>query len=796
TIDGGGAITVDGGGKTLFIVNAGADATFAGLTLTQAWSAIFNNGGTVTVSNSTIDGNTGGLGSVGAGITSRNGILIVRDSTLSNNYANDEGGGIYLDGGSGTIINSTFTGNWGSESGNNDLSIGYGATVTVTHSTFADNRPFKVGVSNNSTLYLNNSIIAGNASSRMCTINSATVTVRNSLIEDGSCGITDGVDGNLTGDPSLGTLTGSPAYFPLDLSSIAVDAGDNALAIDAAGNSLATDQSGNPRFQGQAVDLGAYEWAPNPTITIVKDATPADGTNFVFTTNGNSTGQYLFQWGSSGSGDGQFSSPYRVAVDTVGNVYVTDLDSNRIQKFDSNGTYLTQWGSLGSGDGQFNFPSGVAVDMAGNVYVADTYNYRIQKFDGDGSYITQWGDRGSGNGRFDTPIAVAVDATENVYIADKDNNRIQKFDSNGTYLAQWGEYGGGDGQFYAPYDVVVDGAGNVYVTDGAQRVQKFDSNGTYLAQWGSSGSGDGQFRFPFGIAINPAGIIYVTDRDNHRVEAFSGSTFSLDDASPDDGDVVTATRVVSALLPGSYTFTEMVTTGWELADLSCDNGNWVVNGNRVTVDLAAGKNVTCTFTNARTITAPVITTQPQDTTIFSGETAVLTVAAGGESLSYQWYQGAGGDIATPISGATGDSFTTPALTGDASYWVRVSNAAGSVDSATATVTVRQLATIVIVKDATPADGTDFGFTSDMPGGSNFMLDDEPTQPNDGVAQSITFTDLMASSYNITETLTTGWRLASASCLGGADSGSLNDQTLTVALGEGEMITCTFSNIYN
>ena len=52
TIDGGGAITVDGGGKTLFIVNAGADATFAGLTLTQAWSAIFNNGGTVTVSNS------------------------------------------------------------------------------------------------------------------------------------------------------------------------------------------------------------------------------------------------------------------------------------------------------------------------------------------------------------------------------------------------------------------------------------------------------------------------------------------------------------------------------------------------------------------------------------------------------------------------------------------------------------------------------------------------------------------------------------------------------------------------
>ncbi|MEZ4735546.1 MAG: hypothetical protein R3E79_51295 [Caldilineaceae bacterium] len=500
-----------------------------------------------------------------------------------------------------------------------------------------------------------------------------------------------------------------------------------------------------------------------------------------------SNGTYLTQWGSFGSGDGQFNRAFGIAVDGAGNVYVADADNNRIQKFDGNGTYLTQWGSFGSGDGQFNFPSGVAVDMAGNVYVADTYNYRIQKFDGDGSYITQWGSRGRGNGRFDTPVAVAVDATGNVYVADTDNNRIQKFDSNGTYLAQWGEYGGGDGQFYAPYDVVVDGAGNVYVTDGAQRVQKFDSNGTYLAQWGSSGSGDGQFRFPFGIAINAAGIIYVTDRNNHRVQAFSGSTFGLDDAAPDDGDLVTATRVFSDLLPGSYTFTEMVTTGWALTDLTCDSGSWRVNDNSVTVDLAVGEDVTCTFTNARTITAPVITTQPQDTTIFSGETAVLTVAASGDSLSYQWYQGAGGDLSNPISGATGNSFTTPALTGDTSYWVRVSNGAGSADSAAATVTVRQLATMTIVKEATPADGTDFAFTADIPVGSAFTLDDEPTQPNDGVAQSITFHDLVDGSYTITESLPTGWQLASAGCTGGADSGSLNGATLTVTLGAAKIL---------
>jgi hypothetical protein len=89
---------------------------------------------------------------------------------------------------------------------------------------------------------------------------------------------------------------------------------------------------------------------------------------------------YVGQWGSYGSGPGEFSGPNGVAVDTSGNVYVADTDNARVQVFTSSGSYLTQFGSGGRGNGQFQIPIGVAVDSSGKVYVGDTYNYRIQVF--------------------------------------------------------------------------------------------------------------------------------------------------------------------------------------------------------------------------------------------------------------------------------------------------------------------------------------------------------------------------------------------------------------------------------
>jgi DNA-binding beta-propeller fold protein YncE len=236
---------------------------------------------------------------------------------------------------------------------------------------------------------------------------------------------------------------------------------------------------------------------------------------------------YLLQWGSSGTGDGQFNGPAGMAVDAGGNVYVADYGNHRVQKFSPTGTYLAQWGTHGSGDGQFNGPEGLAVDAAGNVYVADFGNNRVEKFTSAGAYLAQWGTFGAGAGQFQSPLGVAVDAGGNVYVADNMNFRIQKFTDSGAFVAQWGTPGSGDGQFYNPTGVAVDAAGNVYVCDSGNsglhndRVQKFSPTGAYLTQWGTHGSGDGQFDTTWGLAVDAAGNVDVADFRNHRVQSFT-----------------------------------------------------------------------------------------------------------------------------------------------------------------------------------------------------------------------------------------------------------------------------------
>jgi DNA-binding beta-propeller fold protein YncE len=194
----------------------------------------------------------------------------------------------------------------------------------------------------------------------------------------------------------------------------------------------------------------------------------------------NPAGAYLYQWGGLpvGALNGQFNSPIQVAVDYWGDVYVVDYNNARVQKFTYDGNYLTQWGGSGSGNGQFNFPYGIAVHSNSGgttVYVADTNGNRIEAFDEEGVYLFQWGGPapGTGNGQFTGNNSLAADEQGNVYAADG-GFHVQKFTPTGTFLAKWGTFGSSNKQFNSPAGVAVDPYGFVYVADSfLNRIQVF-----------------------------------------------------------------------------------------------------------------------------------------------------------------------------------------------------------------------------------------------------------------------------------------------------------------------------------
>ncbi len=312
-----------------------------------------------------------------------------------------------------------------------------------------------------------------------------------------------------------------------------------------------------------------------------------------------STGAFLAKWGSQGGADGQFNYPIGVAVDALGNVYVADYYYHRIQKFDTNGAFLAKWGSQGGADGQFQFPYGVAVDALGSVYVADTENHRIQKFDSTGAFLAKWGAQGGADGQFQYPYGVAVDALGNVYVADFFNRRIQKFDSTGAFLAKWGSQGGADGQFQYPSGVAVDASGNVYVADTYNhRIQKFDSTGAFLAKWGSQGGADGQFQYPIGVAVYASGNVYVADYSNNRIQKFSPTIFYdvVGSAPGGNGSISCDTSVTGG---GSSVCTPSPAVGYQLSaltDNSVDALAQVAGGTYTISNISADHAVVATFT--------------------------------------------------------------------------------------------------------------------------------------------------------------------------------------------------------
>ena len=182
-----------------------------------------------------------------------------------------------------------------------------------------------------------------------------------------------------------------------------------------------------------------------------------------------------------GSEDGRQVWPHSVAVDTAGNVYVSDDWLNRIAVFDQDGNFLRHWGTPGSGPGELHGASGLAFDQNDNLFVVDAYNHRVQVFSKQGHHMASFGKHGTGPGEFHTPWGITIDSQGAVYVADWKNGRVQKLSPDGKFLAQFGQHGSSEQDLNHPSDVAVDGDGDVYVTDwGNHKVRVYDAEGNLL----------------------------------------------------------------------------------------------------------------------------------------------------------------------------------------------------------------------------------------------------------------------------------------------------------------------------
>jgi hypothetical protein len=303
---------------------------------------------------------------------------------------------------------------------------------------------------------------------------------------------------------------------------------------------------------GVAVDSAGNMYVADTNNNRIRKITPAG----VVTTLVGSTSGYLDGAGTNA----RFSAPRGVAVDSAGNVYVADTGNHRIRGFSTPGTPFTYTaaGSTfpgfadgnGAGSTSFSSPWGIAVDRNGIVYVGDSGNNRIRKVvvtNGDGVVTTLAGQATSGStdgigtsASFSGPTGVTVDSMGTVYVADANNQRIRKITPAGvvTTLAGNGTTTFANGTrtnatFNNPQGIVVDSAGNVYVADTTNhRIRKIGTNvaqvplnrgvTSLLAGSGTAAFADGtgaaaSFYDPWGVAVDSSGVLFIGDRTNNLI---------------------------------------------------------------------------------------------------------------------------------------------------------------------------------------------------------------------------------------------------------------------------------------
>ena len=217
--------------------------------------------------------------------------------------------------------------------------------------------------------------------------------------------------------------------------------------------------------------------------------------------------------------DPVLASPIAIAIDKEDRIYVTDSKKGVVCIFKDGGKeFLTAFG-----DGIFKRPTGIAVNPeSAELLVVDTLQSRVYRFDtSDRRLKGSFGTDGAAEGMFHYPTNISATGTGDIIVSDALNFRVQVFSSQGQFLFAIGRMGNMPGSFSRPKGVASDSDGHIYVVDALfDNIQVFDRMGRVLMAFGDHGTAYGSFWLPTGLYIDKNDLIYVSDSSNRRVQIF------------------------------------------------------------------------------------------------------------------------------------------------------------------------------------------------------------------------------------------------------------------------------------
>ena len=211
---------------------------------------------------------------------------------------------------------------------------------------------------------------------------------------------------------------------------------------------------------------------------------------------------------------------FEIAVNTEGQIVVTDNLGNCVYVFDKNGNCLRKIGGRGSNKGLFQHPVGISFLNDNEVLISDFTNCKILQLNiQTGTVVKSFGKFGKEKGELINPVYVTVDDEERIVVTESSNHRIQVMSKEGRSIFTFGDKGP---EKLARPTCCIFHKNMFLVSDTSNHcIKAFDPSGTFRYKFGEQGDQHGQFRRPRGLLVDSFNNLLVCDTENKRVQQFS-----------------------------------------------------------------------------------------------------------------------------------------------------------------------------------------------------------------------------------------------------------------------------------